>query len=81
MLHPEITHAIAREQQAEWLIKAEQQRIAEACPAQDTLVRQMAGPLGSALIWLGAHLLRYGRTEQPPITRRYRASARSIRMN
>jgi hypothetical protein len=43
--------------------------------------RRVARPLGRALFNLGAWLLRYGKDERTAELRRYRASARSIKLN
>jgi hypothetical protein len=68
MIHFEITTRMANERRRDWLAKAEQHRQIVACGPQITLVRQVARPIGRALMMLGATLLRYGRTESPVAT-------------
>ncbi len=82
MLHLELSTEIVREQHRDRIAAAEQRRrIAELCGPRLALSRRVASPLGRALVRLGASLLRYSHAERPEITRRYWASARSIKLN
>jgi hypothetical protein len=82
MLHVEMTMQVQQEQRRDWLAAAEQRRQAAIVGGpRAALSRRVAAPLGAALVRLGARLLRYGRAEAPTVTRPYRASARSIRLN
>ena len=81
MLHQELSVQIAAEQRRDLLAAAEHSRlVAAACGPRLPLSRRVAGPLGRALMRVGAGLLRYGRAGAPT-TRPYRASARSIKLN
>jgi hypothetical protein len=71
----------AREQYRDYLATAEHDRLILACGRPLALSRRVARPLGRALFNLGAWLLRYGKDERTAELRRYRASARSIKLN
>ena len=77
----EIQADYAREQYRDYLATAEHDRLILACGRPLALSRRVARPLGRALFNLGAWLLRYGKDERTAELRRYRASARSIKLN
>ena len=82
MFHVQLTEQISIEQRRDFLAAAERDRQAAVLAApRDALTRRAATPIGRALVHVGARLLRYGRAEAPVVTRPYRASTRSIRMN
>ncbi|HEX5691380.1 MAG TPA: hypothetical protein VFX76_15300 [Roseiflexaceae bacterium] len=82
MLHTSLMADVAEAQRRDLLTAAERHRqVVKLYEGQPPLARRAATPLGRALIYLGAGLLRYGRAEKPSFTRRYRASSRSVGMN
>jgi hypothetical protein len=73
---------VAEAQRRDRLAAVERHRqIAQLEGARPALARRAATPLGRALIYLGASLLRYSRADDPSVTKAYRASPRSIGLN
>jgi hypothetical protein len=67
---------VLREKQRDFHTEAERQRLLNCCAPQPTFTRRAATPLGRALIYVGAQLLRYGRAENLASTAPYRAPSR-----
>jgi hypothetical protein len=72
---------VVRQQQRDRQAEAERRRLLNRCRARPALTRRAAAPLGRALIYVGARLLRYGRTGEIGATAPYRAPSRSIGLN
>ena len=82
MLHTHLMIDVAKAQHRDHLATAERNRqAAQLQQNQPTLARRAAAPVGRALIYIGASLLRYGRADEPSVTTPYRASSRSIGLN
>jgi hypothetical protein len=82
MLYTHLMVEVAKAQRHDQLQEAERHRLVAAFQGpQPALARRAAVTLGHALIGIGAGLLRYGRATKPVMTRRYRASSRSVGLN
>jgi hypothetical protein len=82
MLYTHLMVEVAKAQRHDQLQEAERHRLVAAFQGpQPALARRAAVTLGHALIGIGAGLLRYGRATKPAMTRRYRASSRSVGLN
>jgi hypothetical protein len=82
MLNPEMAALLALRNRREMLEVAERERIlASVLPPRVPFARRAVCPLGRALVWLGAALLRYGRGEQVAAMPVYRVKTQSLWKN
>jgi hypothetical protein len=82
MMNLELATIVALRNRQEMLDVAERERLlAAARPPRVPFVRRAVCPLGRALVWLGAALLRYGRGEQVAAMPVYRVKTQSLWKN
>jgi hypothetical protein len=82
MMNLELATIVALRNRQEMLDVAERERmLVSVLPPRVPFVRRAVCPLGRALVWLGAALLRYGRGEQVAAMPVYRVKTQSLWKN